>query len=597
MSTTYADNRLPQPLVSFSDVPLIAWCVMGVALLLGLDVYADSNRILKALGDTDDATRLTQVRELLGGAPWFDTTLHRFGGPEPLVSHWSRLIDLPIAALIMLFSVVASQGTAELAARLVWPLLVLLPTTYLVARAVEAQAGRAGALTSIFLVVTAFSAFGQFIPGRIDHHNAMILGAVGGILLLAESFTRPRMAWTAGALLGFGTAVGYEALALTVAALVLTNLYAIVSGRGGEAAWRVSVAFAATLSAALVITASPSQMLVPRCDAISPNLAILALIAAGGSFAVMRPLRGAALPVRLGILGGAGLVGAAIYAAIEPACLKGPFGQTYAAAVPIWLDHVLESQPITKLLRTTPATAVSAILFLGLGHWAAFDIARRERSDGSYLLAAAMVVGAALACWQIKFMPYATLLSALSLAIVITRLAARSPAMPNVAHVLGMVLLSEAFLFMIAEPALEATGWSAKTAKAEHTGIRDCLASKAYEPLSGLEPGLAVSDVDLGPFLVALTRLDTLAAPYHRIGKAVVQAETIFNGPEDAAERDARALGARYVVVCGGLPLNGSPATKRVAGLRSALLHGETPSWLEPVALPDKTVLQVWRVK
>ena len=33
------------------------------------------------------------VRELLAGAPWFDTTLPRIGAPEPLLSHWSRLID------------------------------------------------------------------------------------------------------------------------------------------------------------------------------------------------------------------------------------------------------------------------------------------------------------------------------------------------------------------------------------------------------------------------------------------------------------------------------------------------------------------------
>src|SRR6476646_10746960 len=54
------------------------------------------------LGDTDDAVRLVTVRELLGGAPWFDLTLSRIGAPEPLVSHWSRLIDAPLALLMLL---------------------------------------------------------------------------------------------------------------------------------------------------------------------------------------------------------------------------------------------------------------------------------------------------------------------------------------------------------------------------------------------------------------------------------------------------------------------------------------------------------------
>ena len=73
----------------------------------GAAVHAAGQRSISALanwlGDTDDAVRLVTVRELLGGAPWFDTTLPRIGAPEPLVSHWSRLIDAPLAVLMLLF--------------------------------------------------------------------------------------------------------------------------------------------------------------------------------------------------------------------------------------------------------------------------------------------------------------------------------------------------------------------------------------------------------------------------------------------------------------------------------------------------------------
>ena len=57
-----------------------------------------------SLGDTDDAARLVSVRELLAGARWFDTTLPRIGAPEPLVSHWSRLIDAPLGVMIAVFA-------------------------------------------------------------------------------------------------------------------------------------------------------------------------------------------------------------------------------------------------------------------------------------------------------------------------------------------------------------------------------------------------------------------------------------------------------------------------------------------------------------
>ena len=77
------------------------------------------------LGDTDDAVRLVTVRELLGGAPWFDTTLPRIGAPEPLVSHWSRLIDAA-ARRADRRSVAAAwaRSGAELATRIVWPALL-----------------------------------------------------------------------------------------------------------------------------------------------------------------------------------------------------------------------------------------------------------------------------------------------------------------------------------------------------------------------------------------------------------------------------------------------------------------------------------------
>ena len=73
------------------------WCVLAT-----VDFVLTSNLrpLFTHLGDPDDAVRLVSVREFLHGAPWFDTTLPRIGAPEPLVSHWSRFIDTPLALLI-----------------------------------------------------------------------------------------------------------------------------------------------------------------------------------------------------------------------------------------------------------------------------------------------------------------------------------------------------------------------------------------------------------------------------------------------------------------------------------------------------------------
>ena len=139
------------------------------------------------LGDTDDAVRLVAVRELLAGAPWFDTTLPRIGAPEPLVSHWSRLIDLPLALLMLLLRPLFGVEGAEIAARIAWP-TVLFFVLQLVLVEAQLPPRRAWAPAFVFtLPVLSPCALVQFKPGRIDHHNAMILCAVAGVLFLARS--------------------------------------------------------------------------------------------------------------------------------------------------------------------------------------------------------------------------------------------------------------------------------------------------------------------------------------------------------------------------------------------------------------------------
>ncbi len=274
-------------LASLERVPLIVWCVLGVAASAALVLAVDPARITLSLGDSDDATRLVQVRELIAGAPWLDTTLPRFGGPYPLVSHWSRLVDLPIAMLLSAFELVLPTAEAELAVRAVWPSLVLLAFAYFLAREAELRGGRAAALLAILLTVTCLFGITQFLPGRLDHHDIIILGAVIGTLRLARSFDDANAGWSAGIFLGLGTAVGYEAIALTIASLGVAVIYGSLPGRSLLGPSRAAVTFAATLAIALSLTTASDALFTSRCDALSINLVVLAAIVSA------RRLRGA----------------------------------------------------------------------------------------------------------------------------------------------------------------------------------------------------------------------------------------------------------------------------------------------------------------
>src|SRR5271154_1039503 len=89
--------------------------------------------------DTDSAMRLAQVRDLLHGQNWFDTTQWRMNIPFGLPMHWSRLVDAPIALIIAL-------SGSEKFALTVWPLFLLFACLMALARI---AAGLAGATASV----------------------------------------------------------------------------------------------------------------------------------------------------------------------------------------------------------------------------------------------------------------------------------------------------------------------------------------------------------------------------------------------------------------------------------------------------------------
>jgi len=79
-------DRIPRERSETAVLLVIIW-IATVATYLIARLNADLS--------TDDAMRLVEVRDLLGGQSWFDLTQYRLAPPEGVRMHWSRLIDLP----------------------------------------------------------------------------------------------------------------------------------------------------------------------------------------------------------------------------------------------------------------------------------------------------------------------------------------------------------------------------------------------------------------------------------------------------------------------------------------------------------------------
>src|SRR5690348_4569865 len=96
--------------VATPQMVLAVWAVWALANLAILP-FAGTD-----LGGPDDIMRMLQVRDLLAGQSWFDVTQYRINPPYGAAMHWSRLVDLPIAAFAVLFGTVLPRAQAETAA-------------------------------------------------------------------------------------------------------------------------------------------------------------------------------------------------------------------------------------------------------------------------------------------------------------------------------------------------------------------------------------------------------------------------------------------------------------------------------------------------
>lgn len=594
-----AENLAAQALAWASRQPLAYLAMLTASAMAVIDLIHAPSRLTTMLGDTDDATRLIEVRQLVHGQGWFDMTISRYGGAEPLVSHWSRLIDLPLAASILLLTPIFGEANAELITRMLWPTLLSGVLLYVIARYVESVSTRNSALLAMVLAAPAMGHC-QFVPGRIDHHSGMIIGALGGTFALLGALDRPRLGWVAGALFGIGCAIGLEGLGLTAAVFVIVTLATIAQNGSLAGIARAAAAYAATLIVghAAFGPFSPGGAVV--CDALSTNLILLSVMSAFGvGLAHYARCDGASRLATFGYAAAFGIAGLGLYVVSEPACLHGPYGQLDPALGPIWLDNVMEVQTPFLLLGSSMLFGIVAIVYLPFALAYGVVVLANRRIPHIELYAAIFIVAMVMGLWQIRLLTYASYLAVPLIVwglhrtsnVIVPPRARLGQWVFAVTGICGVLAIAVPFFmtkhFALAPPS---------EVSALEADQQDCLSATNIAPLNVLPPGLAINDMDVGPYIAAHTRLSVLAAPYHRIGGAILATHEFMYASVAEAKPRMKQLGARYVILCAGAPSTFAVTPAPGDATRAALLAGHTPDFLEPVAIAG-TPLKVWRLK
>ena len=563
------------------------------------------------LGDTDDNIRYVQVKDWLAGQGWYDLRQYRLDPPGGANIHWSRLVDIPIAGLILFFRAFVDQGLADRLACGIAPLLPLLLLMLSLGFIGRRLAGPHGWLLAALAPLAAQMGLGMYAPMRIDHHGWQLALAVTMLAGVIDT-NRLRGGVMAGVSSALSIAIGMEMIVYLAAGGGLIALRWVFR----EGAERRMLPYALSLGGAtslcyLLFASYANRAMV--CDAISPIwVAVFGAASAGMVLLSLAPLRGWAMRLAAGAVVGGAV--AAFFWLNWPQCLS-PY-QISPELERLWLANIREAKPITAQAQSlvVPLLAIPLAGLVGL-IWALWDARRdAERLWAWATVGLMMLFSTALLFWQLRAGPAAQLLAIppaawashwLIVAIFTGTRRVRIAAGAGVA-LLAAIACAYPLYPQIMRGWAELTGNKPRpwrpSAIARNDAIKKansrCRTLPALEVLDQLPPATIFTMVDLGPRLIATTHHSALAGPYHRNGATILDMHHAYDGPADAFRPIAARHHATYLLVCPNFPEGTIYQSRSPQGFYADLMRGAIPRWLVPVTLNSGMTLpyQLYRI-
>jgi hypothetical protein len=550
-----------------------------------------------ALPDTDDNMRMAQVRALLNGQGWYDLRQYKLNPPQGFNIHWSRLVDLPIAAIQLIvkpfFGVVIAQKTSAAIAPLL-PLGVVLGALALTARRLIAPASFA---IAVGLALLPQDAMRMFWPLRVDHHGWQLAFLTITIAGLAD-----KKSWRGGLTMGLSSAASLAIGLELVPFLVICGAAVVLRWvEQRDEAWRMrgyGIALGGGCTVGYLVFASYDNA-VARCDVLSP-VWLSTMVVAGALCVVLSYLRAERWLVRLAAAAFGGALIAAAFAYAWPQCLGRP-EQISPELYKLWFSNVREAKPITKQ-GWSAALGVAVLPVIGVigSLWAVWSARRTDRFAVWLPVALVSMVSALLLFWQMRAGPAAQLMAipgATALAwAILPRLAWHRLMAVRTLGVIAAVLVISGAAVTLALPHLPGDKPTARTKLINRANFL-CPSLAAMKPVAQLPATTIFTFVDLGPRLINVTHHKAVAGPYHRNGDAILDVHHAFGGsPEDARAIMLRH-GATLLMTCPNMSEATVHRARHPNGFYGRLAKGERFDWLTPVPMPQGSPLLVWKIR
>ncbi len=571
---------------------LIAWAILIITMIaVKFPLIAEMR-----FSDPDDALRLVEVRDLLAGQSWFDVHQYRVAAPAGVAMHWSRLVDIPIAGMILMLRPLIGTHWAELATVLAIPALTLLCAQVLVARIATRFFNDDVAGLACVTFGLAVPVLWQFTPMRIDHHAWQIvlaLAALNGLLA--------RDAWRGGGVIGLALAasmaISIEGLPLAVLFLGVCALRGLRDPATRFVSLLASSGGLAVGSIMFFLGTRGTYDLVTHCDAISPvHLALFAWTAIGAAALHFASPR--AFTSKLIGLAAIGAGAAAILFGAAPQCRGGTFVMLDPLVMRYWYPSVAEGMPFW---HTSPPLAASIVIGPLVGIYGVFRL-WRETPDPAVRAAWLDYMLVLIGAWLIGDMisrasATALVFAAVPTAALIMRWVYSLRTVPVVGRIGGYI--GVIMLLVPPIPVVLATGLvSPPPANAEKGAMSQshCKYNLAGRALDRLPTTDIFAPLDIGPDIIVKSHQRVVATGHHRGSAGMHDVIAAFMAPPEEAHSIVHSRRATLIVICPDIYEPSIYARRAPNGLMAQLLANRPPDWLERADLSPGSGFQFWRV-
>jgi hypothetical protein len=573
---------------------LLPAAALVTALLQAFFIRHQLSAPAGTLENSDNLTRLVEVRDLMAGQGWFDLMQYRLGVAPGVEMHWSRLVDAPIAFLIWFGNLF---GAGETVAFYAWPALTCFAAVTAILYGFRRLAPDLPLLSACVIGGFALIGGGAFQPGAYDHHNIQTALALWLIALLLPGPPGMRNHAVAGFVAAAMLAIGMETLPYVVAASAYLALAFLADQTRAHELRAFGLGVAVSIAVLFAGLVGPGHYNSTSCDSLS---AFHLVMAAGGGMMMaglaQLCLKPRSFQFRLAGLFATAVVTSALLLTFFPHCLADPLQSLDPRLRIFWLDGVLEAQGLSAMIARDPYM-LPGLFGLPLAGLIASLLAIRARiqMQAHILFALMLAIAILVTCWQMRGSLFALPFAAMPLALLVGRLS-MAKARPLKLLSAWVISLSLFWGFAGSAAAKLVSGAPPATMQAMASGGA-CHDPALLAPIAGEPSGAILGNTNFGPVILKYTKHRALTGPYHRNTAGNLLLIEAMTGTSDHARQLMQGADVTLLAVCQGGPDEKDFTAFAPQGFLGQLKSGAQFDWLEPIAASQNQPLRFWRVK